>query len=388
VIYLDNAATSWPKPPGVATAMVDYLQNVGGNPGRSGHRLAVKAGERVAATRSLVARLLGVVDPSRVTFTLNATHALNLALHGLLAPGDRVVTTSVEHNAVNRPLHALEREGIAVTRVHCGRDGALNLGNLAAALRETTRLVVVGHASNVVGTIQPLGEIADLANRAGALLLVDAAQSAGVLPIDVEGTGVDLLAFAGHKGLLGPQGIGGLVLGERVEPSDIRPLVQGGTGSRSLSFDQPIHLPDRFESGTPNGVGIAGLGAGVGFLLERGVATIRAREETLTAALLDGLLATPGVTVHGPRDPARMTAVVSFTIDRLTPFESARLLDDEFEVQCRAGLHCAPAAHQTIGTLPEGTVRFAPGVFTTGDEIDAAVAAVRRLSMGGARNSG
>ncbi len=381
MIYLDNAATSFPKPPQVIRAMNDFLERAGGNPGRSGHRLSVEAGRIVYDAREAIAELFGARDPLRVIFTLNATHALNLALRGTLRAGDRVVTTGIEHNAVMRPLRALEREGVRVVVVPCARDGSLDLDALRDALRLGARLVVVNHASNVVGTILPVAEIARLAHAAGALVLVDAAQTAGVVPIDIEAMGIDLLAFTGHKGLYGPPGTGGLVLGERVDAAIIEPLMRGGTGSRSEFEEQPDELPDKFECGTPNGVGIAGLGAGVRFVLERGIETIRADEVELTRALIEGLSEIPGVTVYGTRDAELQTATVSFTVANRRVSDIGWRLDEEFGVLCRVGLHCAPAAHRTIGTFPEGTVRFASSVFTTLEEIRAALDAVRRIVL-------
>lgn len=383
MIYLDNAATSWPKPPGVAEAMAGALTRAGGNPGRAGHRLSLASGRIMYDVREALAEFFGAPDPLGVIFTQNATHALNLALHGLLQPGARVVCTSMEHNGVMRPLRALERAGVKVVVVPCGPDGLLPVDALAAAVTPGTALVVVNHASNVTGTIAPGAEAGEIARRAGALLLVDAAQSAGALEIDMGRMGIDLLAFAGHKGLLGPSGTGGLVLGSRVDPGRLASLMQGGTGSRSEQEVQPEDLPDKYESGTPNFVGIAGLGAGLAYVRERGVAAIRAHEMAMTEQLRDGLLRIGRLTVYGPADPVRRVGVVSFAVDGLSVSDIGFLLDDEFGVLTRVGLHCAPAAHRTIGTLPGGTVRLAPGPFTTAAEVDAAVdaivAVVRRL---------
>jgi len=376
MIYLDHAATSWPKPPEVLRSMADFLERAGGNPGRSGHRLSIAAGRIVYDAREAVAELFNAADPLRVIFTMNATHALNLALRGLLRPGDRVVTSSIEHNAMMRPLRGLERQGVALTVVPCAADGTLEPADLARALEGGARLVALNHGSNVTGTLLPVTEAATLAHRAGALLLVDAAQTAGVLPIDVRAMGIDLLAFTGHKGLQGPPGTGGLVLAAGVDASLIEPLMRGGTGSRSEFEEQPDDLPDKYESGTPNGVGIAGLGAGVRFVMARGIETIRGHEVALTRALIEGLRAIPGVTVHGPLDPELCTATVSFTVAGRRVSEIGYRLDEEHGVLTRVGLHCAPAAHRTIGTFPEGTVRLAAGMFTTLDDIREAVAAV------------
>ena len=382
MIYLDYAATSWPKPPEVLRAMADFLEQAGGNPGRSGHRLSVAAGRMVYDAREAVADLFRAADPQRVILTANATHAINLALRGYLRSGDRVVTTGVEHNAVMRPLRALAREGVRLTVVPGTADGALDLPAMCQALGAGARLVVATHANNVTGTILPISEIATLAHAAGALLLVDAAQTAGVVPLDLPASGIDLLAFTGHKGLCGPPGTGGLVFGEHVEAGAFAPLICGGTGSRSESEDQPEDLPDKFEGGTPNGVGIAGLGAGVRVVLERGVDDIRAHEVEVTTSLLEGLQGIPSVRVYGPADPQRRTAVVSFTVAGRHVSDVGLRLDEEHGVLCRVGLHCAPATHRTIGTFPTGTVRMAPGIWTTRPEVEAAVEAVRKVVCG------
>lgn len=271
MIYLDYAATSWPKPPEVIHAMSDYLESAGGNPGRSGHRLSIAAARIVYDAREAVAELFHMPDPMRVIFTPNVTYALNLAIRGTLKPGDHVVTSSMEHNSVMRPLRALEREGVQVTVVGCDVDGRLDLDAMRTAVTSGTRLVVINHASNVVGTILPVAEIATIAHAAGALLLVDTAQTAGIIPIDQPASGIDLLAFTGHKGLQGPPGTGGLVLSDRVDTSELSPLVRGGTGSRSEFEEQPDLLPDKYESGTPNGAGIAGLGAGIHWVSSAGL---------------------------------------------------------------------------------------------------------------------
>jgi cysteine desulfurase family protein len=389
MIYLDHAATSWPKPPEVLAAMHDFLERAGGNPGRSGHRLSVEAGRIVYDAREAVAELFNAPDPLRVIFTLNATHAINIALHGLLRtphgvlrPGDRVVTSSIEHNAVMRPLRALEQQGVQLAVIPCHPDGTLDLAAAERLITPGTRLVVLNHASNVMGTILPVAPVAELAHRAGALLLVDAAQTAGALPIDMQALGIDLLAFTGHKALLGPPGTGGLVLGERVDTAEMEPLLRGGTGSRSEFEIQPEDCPDKFESGTPNGVGIAGLGAGIRYALRHGVDAIRAHEIALARSLAEGLAAIPGVTVYGPADPTQRTATVSFTVAGRRVSEIGLRLDEEHGVLCRVGLHCAPAAHRTIGTFPEGTVRFAAGFSTTLEEVRQAVAAVARIVEG------
>lgn len=384
MIYLDNAATSWPKPPPVVEAMVHFLTEVGGSPGRSSHRLSVEAGRIVYAAREAVAELFHFSDPLRVVFGLNVTEALNLALQGLLRPGDHVVTSSIEHNSVMRPLRALEREGVEVTVVQATPEGMLNPAEVERAIRPHTVLVVLNHASNVVGTIQPVAELGRVIRELGPaapLLLVDAAQTAGALRIDMEADGIDLLAFTGHKSMYGPMGTGGLVIGQRVDTSRLVPLKRGGTGSRSEREEQPDFLPDMCESGTSNAIGLAGLAAGVRWVLERGVEAIRAEEMVLTQRLIDGLREIPGVAVYGTLDAARQTAAVSFNLARMEPSEVALRLDEEYGIMARPGLHCAPAAHRTVGTFPAGTVRFSLGAFNTSAQVDAALEAVGRLAQ-------
>ena len=386
MIYFDNAATSWPKPPGVAEAMVHFLKHVGANPGRSGHRLSLEAGRIVYEARELVARLFHAPDPLRVVFGANVTETLNLALHGYLRPGDHVVTSSMEHNSVMRPLRALaagvEGSPIELTVVPCSPEGFLDPADLEAALRPSTAMIVLNHASNVCGSLLPLRQAGEIARRRGCLLLADVAQTAGAWPVDLEADQIDLLAFTGHKALGGPMGTGGLIVGERVDLDRFKPLKQGGTGSRSEHQQQPDFLPDRFESGTANAVGLAGLAAGVRWVLDRGIKAIRQHEVELARRLIDGLCDIPGVTVYGGLDAERQTATVSFNIAGLIPSEVGLRLDDEYGILCRVGLHCAPAAHRTLGTFPRGTVRFSLGAFSVKDEVDAALRAVREIANG------
>ncbi|MFC2036391.1 aminotransferase class V-fold PLP-dependent enzyme [Chloroflexota bacterium] len=387
MIYFDNAATSWPKPPGVTEAMVHFLERVGANPGRSGHHLSVQAGRIVYKAREAVAEIMSVSDPLRVVFGANVTEALNLALQGYLRPGDHVVTSSMEHNSVMRPLRALaagQGDGaIQLTVVDCSPQGFLAPADLEAALRPETAMIVLNHASNVCGSLLPVPEAGAIARRHGCLLLVDAAQTAGAYPIDMEADRIDLLAFTGHKALGGPTGTGGLIIGPRVDLDRLVPLKRGGTGSRSEREDQPDFLPDMCESGTANAVGLAGLAAGVRWLLEREVGAIRQHEVELAQRLLEGLYEIPGVTVYGGLDATRQAATVSFTVADLEPSEVGLWLDDEYAIMCRVGLHCAPAAHRTLGTFPTGTIRFGLSAFTTLGEVDAAIGAVRELAKRG-----
>ncbi len=376
--YFDNAATTFPKPEAVYRAMDEFWRTSAGNPGRGTHRLALAASEVVDETRRLLARLFHAPDPSRVIFAANTTDALNLALYGLLSPGDHVVTSSMEHNAVVRPLCALEEQGVMVTRVPCAGDGSLDPKQVLTAMRPNTRLVALIHASNVTGTILPIETVGAFVRERGALLLVDAAQTAGVLPIDVQAMNIDLLAFPGHKGLLGAPGTGGLVVGER---ACLHPIRQGGTGTHSEQEQQPTELPEGFETGTLNSVGIAGLGAGVRFVLEQGVEQIHAHESAVMRRLLDGLSTIPGLTIYGLADIERQVGVVSVCLAHWEPMDVGVALDQDYDIAVRTGLHCAPAAHRTIGTFPTGTVRLSPGYFTTFEDVDRVIAALDDLAV-------
>jgi cysteine desulfurase / selenocysteine lyase len=369
IVYFDNAATSFPKPEEVYRAVDHYQREIGAAPGRSGHRLGVAAGRTVFDARERLASLFNVPDSSRIIFTANCTDALNLAIKGSVRAGDHVVTSSIEHNSVMRPLRRLESDGIIeLTVVRCSREGLIDPGDVEKAIKSNTRLVVVTHASNVVGTIQPVAEVGAVARKRGVRLVVDAAQSAGCMPINVPDLRADLFAFSGHKGLLGPQGTGGLVIADNV---DLVPLKEGGTGSNSQQENQPTQLPDRYESGTLNGPGIAGLAAGVAYVQQQGAAVIQERLRTLTALLLDELVRTPGATMYGPRDPSKQTAVVSFTMLGMDTARVSVVLDDRFGILTRAGLPCSPAAHSAQGTRHEtgGTVRVSLGCFNTIDEV-------------------
>ncbi|MRR16211.1 MAG: aminotransferase class V-fold PLP-dependent enzyme [Deltaproteobacteria bacterium] len=383
-LYLDNAATTFPKPEAMLAAMIRYQQDVGASPGRSGHGLSIDAGRTVLEAREALARLFNIEDPLRIAFTRNVTEALNIALLGLLKEGDHVVTTSMEHNSVMRPLRFLQSHGVAVTVIPCSPRGELDPGDIRKALQRNTRLVVLTHASNVTGTILPVLEAGNvLRDRENVLLCVDAAQTAGALPIDVTSMRIDLLAFTGHKSLYGPQGTGGLYIRKGID-RDIAPLMRGGTGSRSEFEEQPDFMPDKYESGTPNVIGLAGLGASAAFILERTIAAIRAKEERLTARFLDRLKAMRDrVTIYGPQDAARQTAVVSFNVKNVTPSDAALYFEEKWGILCRPGLHCAPSAHKTLGTFPQGTVRFSFGVFNAEKDMDTAADAVEDLAKKG-----
>ena len=375
--YFDNAATTFPKPDAVIESMADFMRAAAGNPGRGAHRLALAASEAIDEARVKVARFFGMPDPMRVVFCMNCTAALNLAMHGLLKPGDHVVTSSMEHNAIIRPLHTLAQQGVDVTRVECAQDGSWTVEQILAAMRPETRLVVLSHASNVTGTIQPIEALGLELRSHGALFLVDAAQTAGVLPLDMEAYGIDLLALPGHKELLGPTGTGALIVGKQAV---LRPFMQGGTGTRSEEEWQPENVPEGFEVGTLNSVGIVGLSAGISYINEIGLDRIRTHQIELMTRLLEGLATVPGLTVYGPAQSSRQVGVVSVNLDHWEPMDLGIALDQEYDIAVRTGLHCSPLAHRTIGTYPTGTVRFSPGYSTTTAEIDQAIEALHHLA--------
>ncbi|GLI36691.1 aminotransferase class V-fold PLP-dependent enzyme [Geobacter hydrogenophilus] len=375
-LYLDNAATSYPKPEPVYEAVNRAMRDVGVSPGRGGYRRGIEASRLLFETRESVAALFGIGDSSRVVFTHSATEALNLAVLGLVGPGDHVVTTSAEHNSLVRPLHLAGQRGVEISWIEADRRGFVTPDQIAAAIRPSTRLIALAHCSNVTGAIQPVAEIAAVARRAGVLILVDTAQSAGMIPLDVSSMGIDLLAAPGHKGLMGPQGTGVLCVAEGVE---LEPLFVGGTGGYSSGVEQPDAMPERLESGTHNLPGIAGLGAGVDFIRAVGLEVIRKREEELVACLMDGLGVLPGVICHGPLPDEPRGGLVSFTVEGIDPQTIGFRLDQEFDICVRVGLHCAPAAHRTIGTYPGGAVRVSPGYFTTDEEIGAFLRAMGKI---------
>ncbi len=378
IIYLDNAASSWPKPPGVKEAMAEVIDDFAANPGRGGHTLAIKASKVLFRTRMQLSRLFGVKNPNDLFFYLNATQALNQAIKGYLKEGDHVVTSSIEHNSVRRPLEYLRRtRNIEITYVEPREDQLFYADDFEQAINDHTRMVVVSHASNLTGVILPISEIGRVTRRKGIAFLVDASQSAGILPIDVEAMGIDMLAFPGHKGLYGPQGTGGLYVDSSI---DLEPLIHGGTGSQSEAIDQPTTRPDRYESGTANTVGLAGLQAGVTFVIEKGVEEIHRYEWNLARQAMEQLQEIPGVTIYGPPLEVERVGVVSFNIQGFDASEVSFILDQQYQIATRAGYHCTPLAHKTAGTEAMGAVRASFGIFNTEEDVKELITAVREIA--------
>ncbi len=386
MIYLDNAATSFPKPEQVLRGMDAFVRSSAANPGRSGHRRAVEAEAMINETRLLLARLLGFSHPERIVFTLNATDALNMAIKGILKRGDHAITSVLEHNSVSRPLNQLERNGvITLTRLPADSNHKIDPADVVNAFTPSTRLIVLTHVSNVTGTIQDISTIGAAVREREAFFLVDASQSAGAVPIQFEKDCLDLLAFTGHKALLGPTGTGGLIVGERVEVS---PWREGGTGGDSSSPVQPAELPHRLEGGTPNVFGIAGLREGVRLLLERGVHNVLAHERSLVTEFYRALRDPGQFSWYGAdrmiteRQGEGRVGLIGINLPGLAPAELAAILDEKFDIAVRSGLHCAPYAHKHLGTFPEGFVRFSVGLLTTPDEVRQAAATLDEIALG------
>jgi cysteine desulfurase family protein len=377
LVYLDNAATTFPKPIEVLQGMVDAYARVGVSPGRGSHDLAMHADDLVARVRTQVARFFGAPDPDRVAFGANATDALNTVIQGLVRPGDHVVATRVDHNSVLRPLHHLAARGL-ITYDLAPFDGRgfVDPDAVAALIRPETRAVVMTHASNVLGTIQPLAAIGRLCADRGIPLVVDAAQGAGQVPIDMTALGIAALAFTGHKSLYGPSGIGGLVLQPWL---DVETTRFGGTGMDSASLVHSQEYPLRLEAGTLNLLGVIGLGLGMDFVEARGIDAIHADEMALLRRLRDGLAESPDITLYCADDLADHVAVLTANVAGVDPQDVGAILDGDFGIAVRVGVHCAPMVHRDLGTIDRGAVRFSPGVFTTADDIDRAIAAMRAI---------
>lgn len=377
MIYLDNAATSYPKPACMMKAMNRCIQDYCGNPGRSGHDFSIRTGLGVYETRRRLAELLGIHDPSRILFTSNTTEALNLGLKGILSAGDHVITTAMEHNSVLRPLKALEQKGVETTIISCDAKGFPDLGSMANAVRDNTKAIVCTHASNVTGTVMPIGEIAKLARRRGVLFVVDGAQTIGARELDCDAMGIDLLAGPGHKGLLGPQGTGFLYVRNGVA---INPLKEGGTGTNSKERIQPREFPEGFEAGTLNAPGLIGLGAAIRWVMSVGVDAIRQHEEELMRLLQEDLGNVGGLTLFGPTDVQQRSGILTFALHNMDCEEVAHRLNKEFGIAVRAGYHCAGLAHKTIGTWDTGVVRISVGPYNTKSDMKHIVTAIHKLA--------
>ena len=380
-IYLDNASTTFPKPPRVAEAVYRYMTQAGVNINRGCYDSAYQVEEIVYETRQLLCELFHGPDSRNVIFTKNVTESLNVLLKGFLRPGDHVLVSAMEHNAVMRPLTQLAEHGCTFTRIPCDGTGALRPEAMEACLTPETRAVVMTHASNVCGTLLPIQQAGDFCRAHGLKFFVDCAQTAGVWPIDMEAMHIDALAFTGHKGLLGPQGVGGFVLREDLI-GQVEPLLSGGTGSLSHTEETPDFLPDRFEAGTLNLPGILGLHAGLAWLKDTGIDAVRAHEQKLTARFLEGLRAIPGIRVAGRGDLRGRTGVVSLQTPGRELSQVAWELDETYGIMTRVGLHCAPAAHRTLGTYPTGTIRFSFGWWNTEEEVDTALRALEEILKG------
>lgn len=374
---MDNAATSWPKPDSVYTNVLKTMKRYGANPGRSSHTMAVEAANILLYGREMLCQLFNVTDPFRMIFTYNTTDSLNLAIKGTLKKGDHVITTSMEHNSVIRPLMHLAEMEIETTIVSADSQGLLDPMDIEKSIRPNTRLIVTTHASNVTGSLMPIEEIGKIARNYGIYYLLDAAQTAGCLPIDLGKLPVDLVAMPGHKGLLGPQGTGVLYIREGVDLKQIR---EGGTGSQSESIYQPDFLPDRYESGTLNTPGIAGLGAGIEYILNKGQHKIMAHITNLEKLFVNAFSQMEGVKIYGPTNIKLRTGIISINIWDRDSREIVNILSQKYNIATRGSLHCSPLAHSTIGTKEQGTVRFSPGIYTTLEEVKACIKAVGEIS--------
>ena len=385
IIYLDNAATSFPKPEIVHQTARDFYSTYGVNPGRTGCDLALKAEEMIHETRRNLSAFFNPSltaagqskDPNRLIFTLNATMAMNLVIHGTVAPGDHIVTTMVEHNSVIRPVNHRVQDGAEATFVTPDAEGYVDPAEIRKAIRSNSKLVIVNHGSNVTGVVQDLEAIGAVCREAGVPLAVDAAQTAGVLPIDMAAWGISFLVFTGHKCLFAPTGTGGVCV---ADDAQIRGTIYGGTGVRSAILTQPQEFPYRLEAGTPNLAGIAGLSAGLQWIEEQGMANLYRHEMDLMALLLAGFSQIPGIAIHGPRSIKNRVATCSITVANYDPSDVGTILDVEYNIQTRTGLHCAPLIHEHMGTVPRGSVRFSIGPFNTREDIETARGALGEIA--------
>lgn len=380
-IYLDNGATSFPKPKCVAEAMLHYITEVGANIGRGGYEEATQAEEVVFETRERIQILFNAPDSKNVIFTQNITQSLNMIIKGYLKPGDHILVSAMEHNAVMRPLIQLEKIGVRFDRIPCNIKGQLMIEHIQPMILPETKAILLMHASNVCGSIMPIEQVGEICKRNGLKFIVDAAQTAGVIPIDMKSMNIDILTFTGHKSLMGPQGIGGFVIVDELI-NEIEPLISGGTGSISNSEEMPTFLPDRYEAGTMNIPGIYGLHASVGYIMQTGLPVIHAKEMLLTQAFMKGLSEIKGVRCIGPGADDERTSVVSIQVDKMDIAELAYRLDSEYGIKTRVGLHCSPNAHKTLNTYPVGTLRFSFGYFNKPEDVDHTLMAIEKVLYG------
>ena len=375
MIYLDNAATTVHKPEGVAQAMVQALSSLG-NSGRGAHEATLDASRIIYGTREKLARLFGIKDPMRIAFTCNATESLNIAINGLFEKGDHVITTMCEHNSVLRPLYRLEENGVELSILPADSKGVPMYGELERLIQQNTRAIVITHASNLSGNVTDLGRVSAIAQKYKLLLVVDASQSAGCIPIDVEKMGIDVLCFTGHKGLMGPQGTGGIYVREGL---GIRPLKVGGSGVHSYDREHPKEMPTALEAGTLNGTGIAGLFSSLDFILDTGVETIHKKEMKLAKRFFDGIKDLPEVIVYGDWQNSERTAIVSVNLGTEESGQVSDWLWEDYGIAVRAGAHCAPLMHKALGTEKQGAVRFSFSYFNTEEEVDTAIQALKEI---------
>lgn len=383
-IYFDNAATSFPKPKEVLDAMMEQMMNFGGSANRGSSKTVLQSSRLVYECREAIKSFFNYDKNENVIFTNNITSSINILLSAIVKPNWHIITTSMDHNSVLRPLFKLkeELEGIEVDVVPCNELGFLNIDNLKDSIKENTKLIILSHSSNLVGSIQPLKEISDICREKNIFLILDSAQSAGILPIDMKDLSLSALAFTGHKSLLGPQGIGGFIIDDKLN-AEAKPVFVGGTGSSSSLLAQPDFLPDKFECGTLNIPGIVGLLHGINYINKEGLNTIREREEFLCKKALDGLLNINNLKVYGTFDTSKKTSVISFNINDMDPSLVGYILDSEFNISSRTGLHCAPLAHKTVGSYPSGSIRISLGYFNTEKELDIFLKAINNIKNRG-----
>lgn len=378
-VYLDNAATSYPKPECVHNEMLNYMINIGGNPGRGASSSSLQGNKIVYQCRNLLCDLFNFKDPKNVIFTSNITMSLNMLLQGVLKKGDHVITSSMDHNSTLRTLSALESNGIIeLDIIKCSIEGILEPSIVESKLRPNTKVICLSHASNIIGTIQPIKQIGEICKKNNIYFIIDSAQTAGVIDMDFTELNCSALAFTGHKGLMGPQGIGGFIISDEMN-EQCSTLIYGGTGSLSSDIRQPSFLPDKFESGTINTPGIAGLKAGVNFILKEGINTINEHENNLMNLFIQGLLNIPTIKIYGYKHTSNRTSTISINSSLIDNSELGFLLDRNYNITTRTGLHCAPLAHQTIGTYPNGTLRFSFGYFNDEKDINYCLHALNEI---------